>query len=109
MWVSVPVAFLAGSIGPGEVVFLFLIILLFFGPRRLPDLARQIGKAVSELRRASQNFRDQVMQMDKEPPASKPVRPAESTATESASPKTSIPQDGTSPASKEKKDHDLAG
>ena len=64
----VPVAFLAGSVGPGEVVLLFLVILVLFGPRRLPDMARQLGRMVSELRRASQNFRDQVMQMDREPP-----------------------------------------
>jgi len=66
-WVF-PVAFLADSIGAGEVVLLFLVILVFFGPRRLPDMARQAGKMVSELRRASQNFRDQMMQMDREPP-----------------------------------------
>jgi len=67
-WVF-PVAFLADSIGVGEVVLLFLVILVFFGPRRLPDMARQLGRMVSELRRASQNFRDQMMQMDREPPA----------------------------------------
>lgn len=63
-----PVAFLADSIGVGEIVLLFLVILVFFGPRRLPDMARQLGRMVAELRRASQNFRDQMMQMDREPP-----------------------------------------
>lgn len=68
MHLFVPVAFLAGSVGPGEVLLLFLVVLVLFGPRRLPDIARQLGKVATELRRAAQNFRDQVMQMDREPP-----------------------------------------
>lgn len=65
----VPVCFLAGSVGPGELVLWLAIILLLFGPRRLPGIARQIGKAVAKLQDASRDFRDQVMHMDKEPAA----------------------------------------
>ena len=75
MHLVIPVAFLADSIGAGEVLLLFLVILVFFGPRRLPDMARQLGKTVSELRRASQNFRDQMMQMDRDQPVAE--RPAD--------------------------------
>jgi TatA/E family protein of Tat protein translocase len=60
------IAFL-NAIGPYELLILFAIILLLFGPRRLPEIARIIGKAVEQLRRASQDFRDQVMNLD-EPP-----------------------------------------
>lgn len=75
MQFEVPVAFLAESIGLGEVLFLFIIILALFGPRRLPEIARQIGKTLAELHRASQNFRDQVMQIEAEITTEKPSAP----------------------------------
>lgn len=66
MHLFVPVSFLVGSVGPGEVFLLFLIILLLFGPRRLPEIARQIGKTLAELRRVSHDFQRQVQHMDEE-------------------------------------------
>ncbi|MBN2302372.1 MAG: twin-arginine translocase TatA/TatE family subunit [Lentisphaerae bacterium] len=58
-----PLGFLIGTPGSGELLILFLVILLLFGPRRLPDIARTIGKIAEELRRASQDFRDQIMKI----------------------------------------------
>lgn len=45
------------TIGFGELVFIFLIILVVFGSKRLPDLARTLGKAVREIRKATDDFR----------------------------------------------------
>ena len=59
-----PCAFLTGAPGPGEWVLLFLAILLLFGPRRLPEIARILGRLLDEMRRASNEFRSQVMQID---------------------------------------------
>ncbi len=50
--------------GTGEIIVLFLVVLLLFGPRRLPEIARTIGKVFDQLRKASQDFRDQVMRLD---------------------------------------------
>ena len=89
---SVPVAFLAGSVGPGELIVWFAVILLLFGPRRLPEIARQLGKALAHLRRASQEFQSQVMQIAEEPHAG--------TADEDRKPDTAAPlpfHDGTQP------------
>ena len=58
------VAFLAGSPGAGELIVIFLVVLILFGPRRLPRIARALGKALDELRRASQEFRDQIMHIE---------------------------------------------
>ena len=101
MHVTVPVAFLGGSIGPGEVVLLFLVILVLFGPRRLPDMARQVGKMMNELRRASQDFRDQVVQIDREMPPAPPagtntpdaLGPAAPAADKPATPTEGMPAD----------------
>jgi sec-independent protein translocase protein TatB len=47
----------------GDSAFLFLLALLLFGPKKLPELARQLGKLMGEFRRASNEFR---MQMEDE-------------------------------------------
>lgn len=56
--------FLTGSPGPGELLLLFVAVLILFGPKRLPEVARKIGKVLNELRRASQDFKDQVMRIE---------------------------------------------
>ena len=46
-----------------DSIFLFVLALLLFGPKRLPVLARELGKWVGEFRRASNEFK---MQMEDE-------------------------------------------
>lgn len=41
-----------GSLGFSEMVVIFLIILIFFGPRRFPEIARSLGHAMREFRRS---------------------------------------------------------
>lgn len=43
-----------------EMIFLFVLALLVFGPKKLPDIARQLGKALNEFKRASNEFRSQI-------------------------------------------------
>lgn len=44
----------------GEIVFIMLLALLLFGPRKLPEIARTIGKFMAEFRRASSDFQTQI-------------------------------------------------
>ncbi|MGO9123398.1 MAG: twin-arginine translocase TatA/TatE family subunit [Terriglobales bacterium] len=46
--------------GFSETIFLFFLALLIFGPKKLPEIARQLGKAMNELRRASNEFKAQI-------------------------------------------------
>ena len=45
------------SLGNTELLLILAAALIFFGPRRLPQLSRQLGKSLSEFRRASEDFK----------------------------------------------------
>jgi sec-independent protein translocase protein TatB len=47
----------------GDSIFIFILALVLFGPKKLPEMAKQIGKLMAEFRRASNDFR---MQIDEE-------------------------------------------
>ena len=47
-----------GPIGVQEMVVIFLVALVLFGPRKLPELAKNIGKAVTEFRRAQSELKE---------------------------------------------------
>src|SRR5215472_8315146 len=43
-----------------EMIFIFFLALIIFGPKKLPEIGRQIGKALNEFKRASNEFRSQI-------------------------------------------------
>ena len=45
-----------------ETIFLFLLALIIFGPKKLPEIARQLGKYMNEFKRASNEFKAQIEQ-----------------------------------------------
>jgi len=46
-----------GSIGGGEILLIVLLALVLFGPRRIPELSRTLGKTLAEFRRATSDFK----------------------------------------------------
>jgi Sec-independent protein translocase protein TatA len=44
----------------GEMIFLFLLVLILFGPKKMPEIARQVARLLNEFRRASYEFRSQI-------------------------------------------------
>src|SRR5277367_2326750 len=48
--------------GFSETIFLFFLALIIFGPKKLPEIARQIGKYMNEFKRASNEFKAQIEQ-----------------------------------------------
>lgn len=46
-----------GPLGFTEILFILLVALLLFGPRRLPELGRTLGRGLAEFRRASTDLR----------------------------------------------------
>ena len=59
------------NLGFPEMIFLFLLALIIFGPKKLPEIGRHIGKALNEFKRASNEFRSQIESeiatLDREP------------------------------------------
>lgn len=49
-----------GSIGMPELIVIFLVVLLLFGSKRLPELARGLGKGIREFKKATSDLRDQL-------------------------------------------------
>ena len=52
-----------GSIGMPELLIIFVIALIIFGPRKLPDLGRSLGKSLTEFKRASNDLRSTLEEM----------------------------------------------
>ena len=46
-----------GSIGMPELIIIFVIALIVFGPRKLPELGRSLGRSLAEFKRASNELR----------------------------------------------------
>ena len=48
------------NLGMPEMIFIFLLALVLFGPKKLPELGRQLGKALAEFKKASNEFKSQL-------------------------------------------------
>ena len=66
-----------GSIGMSELLIIFVIALIVFGPRKLPELGRSRGKSLGEFKRASNDLRntleEEILVEEQVPP--EPVTP----------------------------------
>ena len=73
-----------GTLGVQEMIIIFLVALVLFGPRKLPELGRTIGKALTEFRRASNDlkatFEREMHTLERENESLKQI--AQSTATD---------------------------
>ena len=48
------------NLGFPEMMFIFILALIIFGPKKLPEIGRQIGKGLAEFKRASREFQSQI-------------------------------------------------
>jgi sec-independent protein translocase protein TatA len=46
--------------GPGELVLILIVVLIVFGPGRLPDVGQAVGKGIREFRKATNEIEDAV-------------------------------------------------
>lgn len=61
------------NLGPLEIGLIVLLVLIFFGPRRLPEMAKSFGQAIQEFKKASKNVQKEIataIETEEETPAS---------------------------------------
>ena len=63
------------GLGGTELLVLFVIILLVFGPSQIPKMARGLGQAMREFRKAQREINDEIHRED--PPPAAPAKPPE--------------------------------
>ena len=57
-----------GNFGGGEIILIFLIVLLLFGAKKVPELFRSLGKGVNEFRKAKNDWEQDINEvMNQEP------------------------------------------
>jgi Tat protein translocase TatB subunit len=75
-----------GSIGAPEILVILVVALLVLGPNRLPEAARQVGRAMAEMRRISAGFQAEMRDAIQTPVAGPPVPPAPSSGAAASAP-----------------------
>ncbi len=49
-----------GSVGPTELILIFIVALLVFGPKKLPEIGKSVGKAIREFKKASEEIKGRI-------------------------------------------------
>ena len=73
-----------GNFGGGEIILIFLIVLLLFGAKKVPELFRSLGKGVNEFRKAKNEWEQDINDvMNQEPLEDHDFKKEESEKTDS--------------------------
>lgn len=57
---------LAWTPGPTELIIVLVVILILFGPKKLPDLSRAVGKSIGEFKRGKKEVDAELRKLDEE-------------------------------------------
>jgi TatA/E family protein of Tat protein translocase len=70
-----------GTLGGQEIIFILVLALIVFGPRKLPEIGKSIGRMMAEFRKASNDFR-RTLEDEVEAEKARPVEPPAARADE---------------------------
>lgn len=83
-----------GNFGGGEIILIFLIVLLLFGAKKVPELFRSLGKGVNEFRKAKNEWEQDINEvMNQEPIEDHDFKDSEKKNSENQA-EESVPQEG---------------
>lgn len=91
-----------GPLGFPELIIIFVVALIVFGPRKLPELGRSLGKSLSEFKRASNELRstlDEEIRLEDRRAATASSTAAPASPSASAGAPSSSPSDGAAESS----------
>ena len=71
------------GIGTWEILLIFLVALLLFGAKRIPEIAKGLGKGITELKRAVKDVKDEIETSAEETPSTPSQPPPNTTPTSS--------------------------
>jgi sec-independent protein translocase protein TatA len=72
-----------GPLGTGEMIMIFIVVLLLFGAKKLPELARGVGKSMGEFKKAREEFEHEITRSAEE--VNRDERPKEASPKPAAS------------------------
>lgn len=75
--IRTPLALLLESVGAGEWLLILTVILIVYGPARLPEMARRLGRWVARFQKSADTFRDHLagLELDAKPRPEDPPPP----------------------------------
>ena len=79
-------AMLAGIFGGWEIVLILAVVLLLFGAKKLPELAKGLGTGIKEFKKATREVTDEIQNAGNDAPPPSPKAPANTTAQSQSSP-----------------------
>ncbi len=62
-----------GGLGPWEITLIIVVLLVFFGAKKIPELARGLGKGIREFKDATKEIKDEIEESVKDSPGKKSV------------------------------------
>ena len=90
-----------GGLGMGEMILIFLVVLLLFGAKRLPEIGSSLGKGIREFKSSVREIEGELKQPPRYAPPPPPPPPQIAQATPSA-PQATTAQSTTTPPATEK-------
>jgi sec-independent protein translocase protein TatA len=83
-----------GSIGMPELVIIFVIALIIFGPRKLPELGKSLGRSINEFKRASNELKSTLEDEIRVEEQKTAAAPRATTPAPAPTPTPSVPDNG---------------
>ncbi len=61
-----------GNLGAGEIILIFMVVLLLFGAKRLPEIGSSLGKGIREFKSATRDIKNEIESVAEDPPKNTP-------------------------------------